>query len=189
MIDFGPLKEGKQTLGELGASLSKQDLWDATDEMIGDLLGLLTDAVDADIVFVPSDPKANDPGASEEEKDMAWTFGHLICHVTSSNEEAALTALAMASGILPNERLRYETPWRDLQTLEQARQRLEESRRMCLSMLDAWPDQPHLEISKVLYEAWGPLNAHGRYFLGLKHLNDHVEQFHEVMRQAKAARS
>ena len=77
-------------------------------------------------------------------------------------------------------------PWQDVTTIEQCRHRLEESRRMRLASLDIWPDEPHLDNTYKTY--MGPVNAVGRFVLGLKHDDAHLDQITEVVRQAHAAR-
>jgi hypothetical protein len=88
-----------------------------------------------------------------------------------------------------NERSRYEVPWETVTTAAQVVHRLEESRRMRLAMLDAWPDEPHLDQTQNPIPRLGPLNAISRFLLGLGHDAAHIEQIHDAVRQAKAARS
>jgi hypothetical protein len=59
---------------------------------------------------------------------------------------------------------------------------------MRLAMLAAWPDEPDLATTIVQVERFGPLNAVGRYLLGLMHEDGHLGQIAEIMRQARAAR-
>lgn len=189
MVDFSAVREHKQTYAELASSVTKADLYAESDTLVEQMLALLDGANDADITFVPDDPLANDAGASEEERHMAWTFGHLVVHATAGSEEAAMLALALARGVEPKERLRYETSWQQVTTVVQVRQRLEESRRMCKSMLDAWPDEPHLDITQTPIPRLGPMNAIARFLLGLGHEDSHQAQLREAMRQAQAARN
>ena len=188
MLDFSPINEQKQSVSEFAATVSKDDLYRATNELAEHFQTLLEGAEDADVGFVPNDPTADDAGASPEERYIAWTFGHILVHVTAGMEEGAMLALSLARGVDAKERSRYETDWKTMQTVAQARQRIQESRRMCLSMLDAWPDEPHMEITQTPVPRFGPLNPIGRYVLGLWHGVGHVEQITEAMRQAKAAR-
>ncbi len=189
MLDFARIRNREIKVHELAAGLSVNDLRDLTNEMIDDMLGRIEGCVDADVVFVPEDPKARDPYAADDsEKEMAWTLGHVIVHVTASAEESAALAAEMARGVEFHGRSRSEIPWRDVATLAQCRQRLEESRRMRLAGLDMWPDQPYLD---VVYQPWpgsGPINANGRFVLGLLHDYDHLNQIDDVVAQAKAAR-
>ncbi len=188
MLDFSPLTEQKQMIGEFAATVTKDDLYTTTNGITDQMLALLEGAEDADVVFVPNDPGANDPGASEEEREMAWTFGHIVVHTTAGVEEGAMLALSLARGVEPKERSRYETHWTTITSVEQIRQRLQESRRMALSMLDAWPDAPHMDVTQTPIPRFGPLNAIARDILGLMHANGHLAQLAEAMRQAKAAR-
>jgi hypothetical protein len=189
MIDFSKVRSGEQTFGDIAATLSKEDLYTLTDEMIDLMRSYIADAVDADVTFQPIDPDANDPYASDSSAvNEAWTLGHVIVHATASSEESAALALQLARGIPVEGRSRYETPWETMKTVDQLVQRLEESRRMRKAMLDAWPDQPNLELS---YEPWpgaGQMNAVARFILGLAHDSSHLGQIQEIMRQARAAR-
>jgi hypothetical protein len=188
MLDFSPITEQKQPLGEFAATVSKDDLYTTTNGIIDQMLAMIEDIEDSDVVFVPNDPGANDPGASEDEREMAWTFGHIVVHSTAGIEEAAMLGLSLARGVEPKERSRYETHWTTIATVEQIRQRLQESRRMALSMLDAWPEAPHYAVTQTPIPRFGPMNAIARYLLGLMHANSHLGQLAETISQAKSAR-
>lgn len=188
MLDFSVLKDGS-TFADIAASLTKADLYKLTDEMIDTMQSIVADATDADVVFVPRDPEANDTYGKAEDKDLAWTLGHVIVHATASSEESAALALTLARGLEVEGRSRYETPWESVTTAEQIHQRLEESRRMRNAMLDAWPDQPNLEITTTPFPRAGALNAIGRFIVGLYHDADHLEQLREIMRQAREVRA
>ena len=54
---------------------------------------------------------------------------------------------------------------------------------------DAWPDEPHLDITYKPYTQLSPLNAISRFIMGLSHDDSHVEQLREIMRQAHAVTS
>ncbi len=190
MIDFKKKKKGEQTMSDIAATLTKQDLYRLTDEMIDEMRSIIADAVDADVTFVPQDPEANDTFASDPGVvDLAWTLGHVIVHVTASSEESAALALTLARGIVVEGRSRYETPWEEVSKVQELVDRLEESRRMRRAMLDAWPDQPHLDVTYTPYQRSGPLNAIGRFIGGLSHDDSHLGQLREIMRQAQAARA
>ena len=77
----------------------------------------------------------------------------MIAHVTASSEEGAAFSSLTARGIPASERPRYETPWRDITTVEQVIQRLEESRRMRHAYLDTWPDNPHLDVYREISQS------------------------------------
>jgi hypothetical protein len=195
MIDLQPLMDGQVRLLEFSHGLRVDDLREATRVSIDTLLGIVRRADDAMIAFLPHDPEANDPHARPGEEQIGWSLGHLVAHVTASSEESAAISAILARGIpYPREpRLRYETPWQAIDTQAKAVQRLEESRRMRLAALDMWPDQPHLDVLRELSERgreiWGDLNAPAAFLLGLKHEVGHYAQFHEVLRQALAART
>lgn len=189
MIDFSPVKNKEISLAEFASAFSVADLRAFTNEMIDHMLSLIQDCTNADVVFVPKDPDANDTFAADEsEADLAWTLGHVIVHVTASAEESAFTAAELARGVEFHGRSRSETPWQNITTIEQCRQRLEESRRMRLALLAVWPDEPYLDVS---YEPWpraGLMNAVTRFVSGFWHDVDHLGQIEEIVRQAKAAR-
>ena len=135
---------------------------------------------DADIVFDPSDPEASDPHAVEGEEEIGWGIGHLVAHVTASSEEWASYSSILARGVPypADPRLRYETPWRDVDTKAKAVQRLEESRRMRLAFLATWPDSPDLETKRELsprfVERVGEMNAAACFLFGLRHEVGHL---------------
>lgn len=185
MLDFSAVKSGSQTFAGLAADLTKADLYRLTDEMIDTMQEIVADAVDADVAFVPSDPQANDTFGKPEEARLAWTLGHVIVHVTASSEEAAALALVLARGLPVEGRSRYEVYWETVTTVAQVRHRLEESRRMRKAMLDAWPDEPHLDVTYAPFPSAGEVNAVARFILGLYHDADHLGQLREIMRQGR----
>ncbi len=188
-IDFKPVSEGKMQLLEYSGRFSVNDLRKATNDSIDFFLDLIKDMDDADMVFAPYDPDANDPHAAPGEEHIGWGMGHLIAHVTASAEEWASYSSILARGVAyPAEpRLRYETPWRAVDTKSKAVQRLEESRRIRLAYLAAWPDYPNLELKRELsprfVERHGEMNAPACFLFGLKHEVGHYDQFREVARQ------
>lgn len=187
MLDFTRVKKREIKIHELVADLSVDDLRELTNEMIDDMLARIADCDDADVVFEPEDAKARDPYAADEsEKTIAWTLGHVLVHVTASAEESAALAAEMARGVEFHGRSRSEIPWQTVTTIAQCRHRLEESRRMRLAGLDMWPDDPYLDITYQPWPGSGPINAAGRFVLGLLHDWDHLEQINEIVRQAKA---
>jgi hypothetical protein len=188
LLDFTLVKNKTLTFSDLARDLTKTDLRNLTNEMIDTMLSIIADATDEDVVFVPQDPNADDPYGIPEEKNLVWTLGHVAVHATASSEESAALALTLARGLIPEGRSRYEVPWRSVQTIDQVRHRFEESRRMRLAMLDAWPDEPHLEVTYSLSPRFGPFNATSRFLMGLYHDDDHLGQLREIMRQAREAR-
>lgn len=189
MLDFTPLRDGSKSLAEITQGLTRADLRAATDEMIDTMLAIIADAVDADVVFVPVDPEANDTFGKPEDKDLAWTLGHVVVHTTASSEEAAAQAATLARGVSVDGRSRYEVPWETVHTVAQLRQRFEESRRIRHAFLDAWPDEPHLDVTYIYIPRLGPLDAVKRFVLGLMHDDSHLGQLREIMRQAREARA
>jgi len=187
MLDFTAVNEEKMTLGDLVANLTRDDLRNLTNEMADKMQSMIAECTDHDVTFEPEDPDAHDRFAENpEDEDLAWNLGHLIVHVTASAEESALLATELARGVRYHGRSRYEIPWETITTIEQCHHRLEESRRMCLASLDIWPDEPHLDNTYKTY--MGLVNAVGRFVLGLKHDDAHLNQIAEVIRQAHAAR-
>ncbi len=195
MIDFTPMREGELSFMDyaMRENIGPADLRTLSDESVDFLLGQLDGLTDADIVYEPEDPDASDPFAVEGEEEIGWNFGHLIAHVTASSEEGAALSSLLARGVPASERPRYETPWRDMLTVAQVRQRLEESRRMRNAYLETWPQAPLLETVRVISERFtarfGHMNAPAAFLFGLSHEVGHYAQIEEVRRQALAARS
>ena len=191
MLDFTPVRDKKQTVGQLTAGLAPDDLRGLTDEMIDTMLGMIEDCVDADVVLVPDDPGAYDPSAATEaELHISWTLGHVIVHTTASAEEAGAIAAELARGVPHRSgRSRSEVHWQTITTIAQCRERLEESRRMRLASLDMWPSQPHLDNTYIPREGADPANAVVRFVYGLMHDDSHLGQIAGIVRQARAARS
>ncbi|HEX6608791.1 MAG TPA: hypothetical protein VF276_17965 [Chloroflexia bacterium] len=77
-------------------------------------------------------------------------------------------------------------PWPNITTVAQCRARLAESRRMRLASLDLWPVPPHLETEFHYHPDGAPVNAYERFMGGLRHANSHIDQIHEIVRQARA---
>jgi hypothetical protein len=188
MLDFEAVRNKQTTLAELAKDLTAQDLHALTDEMIDTMHSLIAGATDADVVFEPIDLLAEDPYAVEANlTDLAWTLAHVIVHATASSEEAAAQACELARGVAYEGRSRYEVPWQTVTTIAQVRRRLEESRRMRHALLDAWPDQPHLETTVTAdHPKAKPRNCIMRFIAGLAHDEAHLDQIAEIMRQSKA---
>jgi hypothetical protein len=189
LLDFTSVKNKTVSFSDLARDLTKTDLRNLTNEMIDTMLSIISDATDEDVVFVPQDPNADDPFGIPEEKDLVWTLGHVAVHTTASSEESAALALTLARGLVPEGRSRYEVPWRTVQTIDQVRRRFEESRRMRLAMLDAWPDEPHLDVTYAPSPRFGSYNAISRFIMGLYHDDDHLGQLREIIRQVREKRS
>ena len=198
MIDYSPIREGRQSIVEITDGLGAEELRRLTDQMIDTMRDLIADCTDEDVVFVPDDPDAYDSvAATAEEVYMSWTLGHVIVHVTASAEEAAFQAAELARGVRYRQlRSRYEVPWQSMTTIAQCLHRLEESRRMRHGSLDMWPDEPFLDNTFVLKVGAPPsvtegrpeVNAAAKFLLGLMHDDSHLGQIAEIVRQAKEAR-
>src|SRR5258708_16198859 len=160
MIDYEPSRGGEKTLPEIAAGLFPADLGSLTDEMCALQLNMISEIEDADVVFVPDDPEANDTfAATPDEVGISWTLGHVIVHTTASSEEAAANALNLARGVEVLGRSRSEVPWQGVDTAEQVLARLSESRRMRLAMLEAWPDPPDLDLTDTTTHRTPALHA------------------------------
>jgi hypothetical protein len=186
MLDFSPVHRGEKTSQQLAAELTPKDLASLTREMCDLQLDAIRDAVDDDVDLVPDDPEANDTFAAKpEDVGISWTLGHVVVHTTASAEESAALALTLARGLPVDGRSRYEVPWQGVRTAAYIRGRIEESRRMRLAMLAAWPDQPQLDNFYSPYEGRPPMNALGRFLSGLTHDASHLEQLRKIMIQAR----
>ena len=190
MLNFQAALDNDNDFEALITGLNREDLRDLTNEMVDTILSMITDCVDAEVIFEPSDPEADDPyAATPEEVDISWNLGHVIVHITASAEESAAIASELARGVEYHGRSRYEVPWQQMITIEGCRQRLEESRKMRIGSIRLWPEKPHLGN---VYQAWaeGPtVNAVGNFVLGLMHDDSHLGQIEEIVRQALGARS
>jgi hypothetical protein len=190
VIDFEPLRRREVSLQDLARDLSRDDLANLTREMCMLQLSLIADAEDADVVLVPDDPEANDKFAARpEDVGLSWTLGHVVMHTTASSEESAALALVLARGLPVEGRSRYEVPWEEARTVSFLRRRIDESLRMRLAMLAAWPDEPHLDNFYSPYEGRPPMNALGRFVGGLAHDGSHVGQMRNIMVQARQVRA
>ena len=187
MLNFQPVREKKLTLQDLVRGLTKDDLRRELNDMYDEVSRLIADCTDAQVIFEPMDEKADDPYAVEGEETISWNLGHLIVHLTASMEESAAIASELARGVTYHGRSRSEVPWREATTIAYCRDRLAESRRMCLASLEMWPEAPHLENTYSPAEGAVPHTAVSRFASGLRHASDHLGQIAEVVRQAKEA--
>lgn len=188
MIDFEPYRRKEATIQQLAERLTRDGLAWSTNEMCDHQLQLLAGVQDEDVTYVPIDPEANDTFADDPALvDLAWTLGHVVVHTTASSEESAALALTLARGLPVVERSRNEVPWPDATTVAFLVSRIQESRRMRLAMLEAWPDQPHLENFYRTADDRPPINALGRFVSGLLHDDSHVAQIETVAAQARVA--
>lgn len=190
MIDFEPYRRGEETLPDIAAGLTPADLGRLTDEMCDLQLQLISAIQDTDVVYVPDDPAANDTfAATPDEVGISWTLGHVVVHATASSEEAAANALNLARGVEVLGRSRTEVPWQSVHTAEQVLARVEESRRMRLAMLEAWPEHPNLDLTYMAREGTPPRNAIAQFIGGLSHDDSHLEQIRRIVIEARAARA
>jgi hypothetical protein len=190
VIDFGPLRSKEKSLQDLATGLNPDELARLTREMCAAQLSAIEDATDEDVVLVPDDPDANDTFAAQaEDVGLSWTLGHVVVHTTASSEESAFLALTLARGLAVEGRSRFEVPWEQARTVAFIRHRIEESLRMRLAMLDAWPDKPDLDNFYTPYAGRPPMNALGRFIGGLAHDDSHLEQMRKIMDQARTRRA
>ena len=189
-LDFAPVMNREIPYSDLVANLDAADLRELTNGMVNTMLDLIAECEDADVVFEPDDPGADDNYATDDaERNIPWTLGHVIVHTTATGEESTAVAAELARGVEFHGRSRSEVPWQSVTTLAQCRHRLEESRRMRIASLEMWPDQPHLDNRHKAYDFVGEINAVGYFVLGLFHDDSHLGQIAEIGRQAKKARA
>ncbi len=191
LSDLHPLLDGEVPYIDFSRQVTIDDLRMLTNASLDTITGFLDGLSDAHVTFEPVDPHAYDPYAVEGEEQLGWNLAHLVLHVTASSEEGAAMSATLARGVEVKLRNRYEPPWREYTTVEQCLARLEESRRMRLAFLAAWPNKPHLDVYRKISKEWeakvGKLNAPAMFLFGLAHEVGHYDQFREVRRQALAA--
>lgn len=191
--DFSSIHSGEQKLLQFAQNYDVAALKAATNASIDVWVDVVNDLSDDQVAFVPQDPNAHDTAAVAGEESIGWSVAHLVLHVTASCEEWATYSSILARGIpYPAEpRVRYEPDWKTVTTMAQCLQRLEESRRMRLAYLDAWPDEPNLEVKRALserfVERFGEFNAPAAFLFGLMHEVGHIDQLREAARQAREA--
>ena len=190
MLDFNRVRNKEISMAELCENLTVDDLHQLTDEMINVQLNLISEAIDADVTYIPIDPDAYDKYAEDEsEVNLAWTLGHVIVHITASSEESAAQAANLARGVQIEGRMRYEVPWETVSKVSDLLHRLEESRRIRHAFLNAWPDVPHMENTYTPpYPKAKPRTPVIQFAGGLAHDDSHLAQIDEIMRQARASR-
>lgn len=196
--------EGKTSYADVVRHVRPVDLRMKTEQFFDAVQAILAEATDAAVLLVPSDPNASEEPetalevlAAKEgrwkshtasgEGKPGWTLSRVIAHVTAILEDGMACAAMLARGVQLDARLMYEMPSASMTTTEQVRNRVHESRRICLALLDAWPDQPHLETTVIRIPEIGPLNAIGIAMSGLFHGPMHLDQLCEILRQAKEA--
>lgn len=185
MLDFRPVREKKIVLQELVKDLTSEDLRRELNQMYDEILRRIADCTDEQVVFQPIDNKAEDPYAIPGEEKISWTLGHVIVHLTASMEESAALAAELARGVTFHGRSRWEFPWREATTIMFCRERLSESRQMCLASLEMWPNPPHMENTYIPVEGARPHTCISRFASGLKHASDHLDQIVNIIQQAQ----
>ncbi len=187
-VDFAAVREGRASYQDATRDLTPADVSPLTEQIFDAVAGIVAEAADADVVFLPVDPAAHDANAAPgADADSGWTLGHVIVHLTAGLEESAALGATLARGVEVEGRSRYETPWETIKTARQLRDRLAESRRMCLAFRDAWPDKPHLDLTRVMIPQFGPLDAVRQTAIGIFHADGHLDQLRDIMRQAHAS--
>lgn len=196
--------EGKTSYADVVREVRPVDLQMKTEQFFDTVQSIIAEATDAAVMLVPSDPHAESapetameiiaakegrwsPPETSEGVKLGWTLGHVVAHVTAILEDGMACAAMLARGAEFKGRLFYQVPWESMTTAEQVQARLRESRRICLALLDAWPDQPHLETTVIRIPEIGPLNAIGIGMSGIFHGPMHLDQLREIIRQAKEA--
>lgn len=190
MIDFTPVRGGNwAALRGIAEGLGAEELRAATVALYDHIEGMLAECDDADVTFQPVDLAANAAtAAGQDEANTPWTLGHVIVHLTASCEESAALGAEMARGVAFHGRSRAEVPWETVTTIAQVRQRLAESRRMCLGALQMWPDAPELGATVEVWPGGPVVNAASRHLMGLMHGDDHLAQVADCIGQSHAAR-
>ncbi len=181
LVDFAAIRSGQISFADATRTIQPADLQRALDECFAELDSALAHATDATVSFVPRDPDASD------QSEQGWTLNRIVTHVTATLEGCAAGSAMLARGVQVEGQLRYEPPWESLSTLQKVQARLRESQRMCRAFLDAWPDEPHLDLTVTPIPALGPLNAIGLNTIGVGHAQQHLDQVREVVRQAATA--
>lgn len=178
LVDITAVRSGQISFAEAVRSLKHADLRRALDELFADLESDLVNVDDAATSFTPRDPEATD------KSEQGWSVSHVVAHFTATLESTLAGAAMLARGVELKEQLRYETPWESLSTRSKVQARLRESLRMSRAFLDAWPDEPHFDLTVTPIPQLGPMNAIGLSTLGLMHGQMHLDQIREALRQA-----
>src|SRR5579885_3449993 len=178
-IDFAAVLAGTKTLAEETKGLTLADLQAETKELFDGLQSQIANATNQAVVFVPHD------AAATSGDERGWPVTHIVTHLTAVVEECCAVAAQLARSVeLDGQvRLGHETPWESLQTVEQVRARLAESRRIALAFLDAWPDEPNLQATITRFPAFGPMNAISLCVLGIGHGLLHQQQIADTLSQ------
>ena len=183
VIDFSPMQQGIDQIETVQARIGREDVKETINAYYDFLLDVVRPMTDPQVCHEPRDEKA--------ENGVGWNVAHLVLHVTASNEEGSTVASLLARGIVRDGRFRHERDWQEVTTTEAILQRIQESRRICLAYLDAWPDHPALDVYRWMPEGSRMshlrINALGTIAFSLWHAFDHQQQIREAARQALAA--
>ena len=182
-IDFAAIRAGKSNVQEVADTFTLDDLRHAVEFSIHTMLAHIASCTDADVSFMSLDPETREELRDANSERLGWNLSHVIVHATATGEASAFAALDLARGISLQGVSRYEVPWTTLTTIEQCRQRLNESLRMRFATLSAWPDQPHLANLYTPYPGAGNLNAKGLFILGLEHDDVHQQHLAKIVQQ------
>jgi hypothetical protein len=184
-IDVEAIRKGAVTIHEVADALTIDDLKQATEFSVSNMLACIAACTDADVSYVALDSEATEGDRDADGQVLGWALSHVITHATATSEAGAFAALDLARGISLREISCYETLWETLLTLEQCQQRLNESQRMRLASIAAWPDRPDLTNRYTPFPGAGNLNAKGIFVLGLEHEDVHQRQIAAIVQQIK----
>ncbi len=185
-LEGAAVRAGRVSYQDATRALTPGDVLPLTEQLFATRESSAAEAADADVVFLPVDPAARPsttaPGA---DADSGWTLGHVDAQVTAGREEMAAVGTTQARGVAG--RARDATPWKMRTTTRQVRDRLAESRRLCLALRRAWPDTPHLAVVTVLIPRFGPLNTVGQTVRGIVHAAGSLAHLRAFLGHARMA--
>ena len=190
IVDFTAINRYQVPMSEVAAELTRTDLHDLTVRSVEGFVALLEGCTDEQVIHLPHDPHAYDAYAARfrpEETHLGWSIAHNIVHATASAEEYAFNAAELARGVPYHGRSRYETPWQSVTTATHCLSRLQESLRIRLATLEAWPDNPDLENGVTPWKESGWVNAVGLFAWGLAHDQSHCRQIRGTIKQLEEA--
>ncbi len=187
MINRISIPDDPTQIPNISRDYTYADLVQAVTASIEEMYTLIANVPDGYVTFAPTDPEANDPYA-EDPNDIhrAWTLGHNLVHYNASGEEVASITSLLARGVEVEQRIRAEVPWQTVKTTQQMVTLLEESKRIRLAYLSAWPTDPNLDTLFLKYRDWvGPMNAIAYGIFGLRHDYSHLDQVAQIIQQAQ----
>jgi hypothetical protein len=192
VLDYTPIFDGSMKYTAFAGDITPDELRAEIHVLYDAVRDVLSRCTDEQVRYIPYDADAYDQYAEPGHEHDGWSIGHLVAHITATQEEAAGISSILARGIEVGGRQRYEVAWEELDTVEKALARLEESRRIVLAYLDAWPDTPDYNTlrqfnSEKARAYFGDLNARGNLIMGMAHHAEHLPQFKKVLAQAAEA--